>query len=485
MSVAIFVQCDPAQAGFNRQFLIVPSVTPDARPVVWTRITDGTRGRNNKWTSGTTDYALALVGDDEPVNKVVAVGITSTNVRDLVDPDSDGWCATLATRCLMAESKDEDLHGRDIAEVLLSLYARLESSDQSLARLVDGQQAGTISPVLTVAPKVEVIVPRPVMHVPVDDFDEIVADVHITEPSLHTVQTGERMMIVFKKSLAASYVHRTIQGVEDFAMFDKAFETGRTICLQGDTGAAKTTCSLAWAAARGIPVAHVSGSGDIDKGTLLGRVTGEGRELFWQDGLITEAVRHGGLLLLDEIDLIPNDIKTCLYPLMRQRHLTLLDHKNETIHAHPDLFIVATKNIGYAGNRDESHAWTNRFDWHIQWGYDSKVEKKLGVTSAVAALAKQLRDNAQRGELFTPTPTNALITFQDTANALGLDFAIHTFVTRYDAQERSAVQQVLDTHRINIERDLNVTSSAAAEQAAQEDEALSGLSADAFADFTL
>ena len=203
----------------------------------------------------------------------------------------------------------------------------------------------------------------------------------------------------------------------------------------------------------------VSGTVSLEASQLFGRYIPDGVGGFmWQDGGVTELVRHGGVLILDEVNFIPSKIATVLFSLLAgtTRSITLLDHKGETIHAHPDLFIVATMNPFYAGTQEMNAAFRNRYSLQIEWGYDEKVEKQLVSSKKLLEIAGKIRSREAAGDIVTPTPTNALIDFIEVAGALGLEFAMQNFVARYQEDEAAAVKMVFDSERINLEKDLKI-----------------------------
>ncbi len=289
--------------------------------------------------------------------------------------------------------------------------------------------------------------------------DEPVANDVVDDEPVTALTTTARKAIVLDPEFAASYIHRDVWGHEDFAVLDAARAKGDSVGLYGPTGSAKTTVAKAYAAARGLPYVQVSGTATMEESRMFGRWIDLGR---WQDGLVTEVVRFGGVLILDEVNMLPPNISASLFPLLRERILTLHDKDGETVHAHPSLLVVATWNPGYSGTREMNAALANRFGIQVEWGYDDRVEKSLGIVDSLRVAAQRLRASEVKGEVSAPCPTNALVDFQHYAKALGLPFAIGNFVARYhDDVERKAVQQVLDTFAVNIASELGLAQATA------------------------
>jgi len=65
----------------------------------------------------------------------------------------------------------------------------------------------------------------------------------------------------------------------------------------------------------------------------------------WEDGIIPQAVRRGGILHFDEVNVFPPSVMLRLDELMdAKRQLNMQDLTGEIVKAHPDLFIIFTKN---------------------------------------------------------------------------------------------------------------------------------------------
>lgn len=438
MSFAVFFETQPILGGIP-QYLVFPASPTEV--VIFHRVTDGGRTGLNRWST-LASLPVGEVLTREPSTLLV----TANDVEQYV---STGLPSTLTTKALSAHAKAPIANG-EVAPSDVDEWVRV--GDTRLNRwLRDGRRSRPVNP-----PPVQVVA-QPVAQ-------PVVVSVPVTQPA--SVGDSVRMATVPDAAVAKKYIHRSISGVEDFTIFDTALKSRHNVLLYGPTGPGKTTSAIAFAADRNLPVFMVSGTIALEPSQLFGKYIPDGNGGFvWQDGGVTECVRHGGVLILDEVNFISSKIITVLFPLLAEtRHITLLDHKGETIKAHPDLLIVGTMNPGYAGTQDLNAAWRNRFKFQIHWGYDDAVEKVLVPFKSLRDLAKQLRAAEAGEEIFTPTPTNALVDFVDIAKHLGIDFAVANFVARYNEDEQSSVELAVSTHRLNIEADLGITSLPKVEQ---------------------
>lgn len=258
------------------------------------------------------------------------------------------------------------------------------------------------------------------------------------------------------QEVAESYVHRDIKGVYDFDVLDFARAEQLNILLSGPTGSAKSHLFRAYGAARRMAVATVSCNGASDPTQWFGSYRpipndSGGTEFIWCDGIITAALRSGGVVFLDEINFLRPDIAASLHQLLRERELILLDKGNEVVKAHPNTLICAALNIGseYTGVAELNAALQNRFALQIEWDYDPKVEAQLIENRILRRLSDALRLSVQEGALSTPCPTNALQEFEVAATRFGTDWAISAFVCRYRADERLVVEEQIRLLELN------------------------------------
>ena len=250
------------------------------------------------------------------------------------------------------------------------------------------------------------------------------------------------------------YVNRTVEGgVLDFDLFDYARDNKLPLLIEGPTGCGKTMAVQAYAAARGMRFQSISCNAGVDPSQLWGRVipTNDGA-FVWQDGIVTDMARNGGLLLFNEINFLPERISTALFPLFDgRRTITLLDHRGEVIEAHPDLMLVMDMNPGYLGTRPLNAAFRNRQTLQTSWGYDPEVEEHLIPHPTLREMITAIRVSDQYA---TPVSTNMGMEFVKHANALGMEFAIMNFANHFRTEERLPIQQTLATWQARLEDEI-------------------------------
>lgn len=251
--------------------------------------------------------------------------------------------------------------------------------------------------------------------------------------------------------LAALGGHRS-----DFQVFDYAHAHHYNVLVEGPTGLGKTSAVIAWAGRNGKPFYAVSSNVAIDPSQLFGKFVPDGIGGFrWQDGPVTDLVRHGGVLLINEINFLPERISTVLFSLLdSRREITLLDHEGEVITAHQDLLIVGDLNPDYEGTRPLNKALRNRFAIQMSWEYDDAIERQLVRGTSLRELAALLRRAQHDGEVDAPVSTGMLVEFEQIAAGLGLDAAIGNLVNHFPTEEeRQAVNVVISAMLMNLEAD--------------------------------
>lgn len=317
-----------------------------------------------------------------------------------------------------------------------------------------------------------------------------------THPLSHTIPA-----MVF----AEEYVSRSIKGVRDVDLLRYAKEAHNNVMLFGPTGPGKTSLVLAYAAQDGLPLVTVQANGAVDPNSFFGgwqprHDLSEGEieqflalyervksklpddthpdtvmamatalmdrsQLMWVDSEITEVIRLGGVLYIDEVNYLPPKVAAAFHNLLdKRRQITILDKGNEVVPASPDLQVIVAYNPDYEGTRPLNPAFKNRFKIKVRFDYDPDVEQQLVYLPVMLEVAGKLRMAHRSGDVETPTSTNMLIEFEELAIDLGYDFAVENFLNAFHDDERSSVRDVLELHSATIKDQLADMERLAAEQ---------------------
>lgn len=470
MDIAVFTESyEPTMGAKRRQVLITPH---DGNVRIYSRDTDGTKGPHNKWEETDLDTITGQIGTDEKLTRTpVAVYVTSADERAMTQK---GYSPVLGTKACQAHTKATiSTDTTPFVERLCEIYEAVSIGDESLEEHVidNRRQPGNPVPLVS-APTQTMPTPAPQLNQAVLDKFEIELDNTQDGPMVaaNGAMIKASLASVPRIELAKRYVHRDIWSRQDFEIFDYARSKNINILIYGPTGPGKTTSVEAWAAERSLRMATVSGNASMEPSQMTGKFVSDGNGSFaWIDGPVTDVVRNGGVLLLDEVNFISPKIYTVLYGLLDgRRAITLLDHHGETIEAHPDLTIFATMNPDYIGTTPLNFAFRNRFDIQIPWDYDDKVEAKLVSSKALLVVAKQLRVEAAKGQYETPISTNMLQEFVNFVDALGYEFAVENFIAHFSSDEAASVRLVFQTHEHNIKTDFGIEIPIVVEQAPEE-----------------
>jgi nitric oxide reductase NorQ protein len=150
---------------------------------------------------------------------------------------------------------------------------------------------------------------------------------------------------------------------------------------------------------------------------LFGRFVGLGKEN-WIDGQIVSWCRYGGILYLDEANMMKQDIATRLNPLLDTRgHMVLTERDNEVIPRHNNGYVVISMNpysAEFAGTKPLNAAFRRRMSVWVDFDYLSVGNKvapdevdmvakraKVGkpVAEKLVRVAAEIRRQYKAGDL--------------------------------------------------------------------------------------
>jgi nitric oxide reductase NorQ protein/cobaltochelatase CobS len=427
----------------TNQTLVVPNYGT-GKVDTYHRVSTGSRGRADTWTL--TDVST-LPTDTYPTHQPVAIRTTSNDIADI----RTNRVTQIAVKAINARNNStvpavtERVSHQDVVS---SVVARLAESDSSLGSyLLDKRITNSnieIEPLVagTPAPSVQV------SETPAPKRELVSASAPLIElASVPDIKWSQK------------YINRKVIGdILDFDVLDVAMQNDQNVLIKGHAGSGKTMCALAYASARGHRYYNVSSHIGVEPSQLFGKwnPTSDGH-FAWQDGAVTDLVRNGGVLLLNEVNFLPERVSTVIFSLLDdRREIQLMDKDGEIVKAHPDLLVIADMNPNYRGTRELNQAFNDRFAHHLEFPYDPSIEKKLIPNSAIRDMASQLRVAFESDELTTPISTRSLVAFTRNIETLGLDYAVASYVQTFPAREQQPVKLVLDTHRFNIEQGLGI-----------------------------
>lgn len=187
--------------------------------------------------------------------------------------------------------------------------------------------------------------------------------------------------------------------------------------LIGPSGTGKTHIVYVVSEIAGLPMWEINCGLQTTSFDLFGRYIGLGKEN-WIDGQIVSWCRHGGILYLDEANMMKQDVATRLNPLLDTRgHIVLNEKDNEIIARHPLSYVIISMNpfsVEFSGTKPLNAAFRRRMSVWINFDYlsvgsnvnDSEIEliqEKGRVDRPVAIqmvkAAAQLRANYKKGDL--------------------------------------------------------------------------------------
>jgi hypothetical protein len=476
------------------QYLLIPSTSPISKDAhYWARITNGGKGGSNRWQGPLREDGLPFLYDMNTA-KYIAVEMTDVDKKQV----AAGFPHVLFQKARKATSKSPIINSTQ-AEARL-VWSQVKNGDDLSVLLPSGGKSVTPPPPATMSAgthssgrsvdltredvrKLNEILGTPRL-LTYDEMEELmrestgitpaVAEVgeapattcapkcappkeeaEIEEPIEETVEeTVEEEPTLTAEEPAEPttrpYINRMLPGdVQDFTLLDYAKSHQHNVLLYGPTQSGKTTLPMAYAQARDLRCVTISGDAAMDPNELFGhRTIHEGNDGY-EENHVTQVIREGGVLIIDEINMFSQKILSPLFSLLdSRREIRIRDKGGEVVKAHPELLVVATMNPRYAGTMAMSEALLDRFQHRHEWDYDPAIEESLVPSASLRELFTKAR---KLGQIDTPLSTSLMLSFAEDVKGLGFTYARANIANRaIDSEERDAIRQLLDTYESRI-----------------------------------
>ena len=172
-----------------------------------------------------------------------------------------------------------------------------------------------------------------------------------------------------------------IQGDHDYVtQMIRALYYFKQCALIGPSGTGKTHIAYLVAELTGLPMFEVNCGLQTSSYDLIGRYIGLGKEN-WIDGPLVSWLRNGGLMYLDEANMMKQDVATRLNPVLDTRgHMVITEKDGEIVKRHKFGYVIITMNpfsSEFAGTKPMNAAFRRRMSVWVNFDYTSVGDRIL------------------------------------------------------------------------------------------------------------
>lgn len=235
---------------------------------------------------------------------------------------------------------------------------------------------------------------------------------------------------------AADYIPKDLPAYHDhdgnMAFLALGAREDLPVLIIGETGTGKTSAVRTLAEKAKKPYRRVNLNGGTTADELVGRILLNKEGTFWADGILTEAVRKGYWIVLDEINAAGADVLFALHSLLDDdKMLVLAENDGEIVRPHENFRLFATMNPSgdYAGTREMNKALMSRFPLVLTASYPKEKEEvdilveRTAIDPKIAmSLVKVANDSRaayKEGKMDFPFSTRDLLHVSKIATSLG------------------------------------------------------------------
>lgn len=242
---------------------------------------------------------------------------------------------------------------------------------------------------------------------------------------------------------------------EQKRIIEHAIQQNMAILLIGNTGTGKTATIRQLAEDRGIELTRINLTGQTGVDDIIGKYLVNEKGTYWIDGLLTQAMKNGNWVVLDEINMALPEILSKLHSLLDDdRQIVLNEKDGEIVKPKEGFRVFATMNPSddYAGTKELNLAFLSRFGSVLNFEYaDTEgdiIVEQSGIEAETAemlvGLAKESRQNKKDGKLSYVISTRDLIYCSTLVKqGLPIELAIETsIINKFPLTEQTAVAKL-------------------------------------------
>ena len=231
------------------------------------------------------------------------------------------------------------------------------------------------------------------------------------------------------------------------------------ILLIGESGTGKTSAIRYLANQTGNGLRRVNLNGGTTADELVGRLLINDKGTYWVDGVLTEAMRKGEWIVLDEINAALPEVLFVLQSVLDDDGYLVLTEKDdkEIVHKHKDFRLFATCNPpDYAGTKELNKALLSRFAICIHADFPNEkteleiIENHLGNAVAkselaikLVALANKTRSDKEipsTGVTYALNTRDILNTLKLAENADPMESLLLAFGNKLEKEDKSSLK---------------------------------------------
>lgn len=214
----------------------------------------------------------------------------------------------------------------------------------------------------------------------VDNNSSVTTDV--TDTTEYVTFGAARLPMIHTDEASKMYIPKSHEYIDNHRLLETlavGINNKLAILLKGDTGVGKTSAIRYIASKVNAPLRRINMNGSTGVDEFVGKILLEKEGTIWIDGVLTDALRKGHWLVIDEVNAALPEILFVLHSLLDDDGYIVLSEKDgEIVRPHENFRIFATMNPteGYNGTKDLNLAFKSRWTWTVQVDLPTEAEER-------------------------------------------------------------------------------------------------------------